>query len=102
MAAFGATIGQFFYVNSWSPMRSDYIIIISDVRRIVSEDFRKSGPFLRIVSIPKIFTDQSIEYFELNEMFPHIAEFYNYNFVIVTAGVHQGLDDELAPIALTF
>ena len=61
-----------------------------------------SGTSLRIVCISKIFTAFISEYFELNQMFPHTAKFYNYDLFIVTAGVHQGLDDEVAPVVLTF
>ena len=43
-----------------------------------------------------------IEYFELNQMFPQIAKFYNYNLFIVIAGVHQGLALEVAQEGLTF
>lgn len=61
-----------------------------------------SETFLRIVCISKIFTDLAIEYFELNQMFPQIAKFYNYDLFIVIAGVHQGLAHRVAPAGLTF
>ena len=68
-----------------------------------------SETFLRIVCISKIFTVQLKffklgldEYFELNQMFPQIAKFYNYDLFIVIAGVHQGLAHLLAQAGLTF
>ena len=62
-----------------------------------------SETFLRIVCISKIFTAHQVgEYFELNQMFPQIAKFYNYDLFIVIAGVHQGLAHQLALAGLTF
>jgi len=62
-----------------------------------------SESFLRIVCISKIFTVRlTDEYFELNQMFPQIAKFYNYDLFIVIAGVHQGLAHRLAAAGLTF